>query len=102
MDGGRVEPDLGPVETADEPFPQELFFDGKLCASDEGCASSGEALGPYRKWACVAGTCQQQDRANGTACDDGNACSLGDECATGECVGKPVECEEDEDPCTGP
>lgn len=99
-DGGWVEPDLVRVDGRDEPFLPELTFDGKLCVGDEGCAAAGQVLGPCRRWACIEGRCEEQDRDDGTACDDGNACTLSDACAKGECIGDPVECEEDEDPCT--
>jgi hypothetical protein len=98
VDGGSV--DALEADSEGDLHPGDLTFDGKLCASDEGCASSLDQLGPCRRWACVGGKCEQQDREDAVPCDDGNACTTDDACLAGECAGNPVECTEDEDPCT--
>jgi len=33
------------------------------------------------------------------ACDDGNKCTTGDSCHAGECIGVPVQCSKNPDPC---
>ena len=41
----------------------------------------------------ATGTCSNPDKANGSACDDGNACTRTDTCQAGACVGaSPVAC----------
>lgn len=42
---------------------------------------------PCTNDACVSGTCTHSNKANGTACDDGNQCSGSSSCSRGNCVG---------------
>ncbi|MER2566608.1 MAG: hypothetical protein ABTQ32_38150, partial [Myxococcaceae bacterium] len=37
---------------------------------------------------------------DGAPCDDFSACTTGDTCANSVCVGRPVTCAEDNNPCT--
>jgi hypothetical protein len=42
--------------------------------------------------ACVSNVCVEQNKANGTTCNDGNPCTTNDVCTGGTCAGTPVAC----------
>lgn len=57
-----------------------------LCAPQDQCHAAG-TCNP------VTGVCSSPNKANGTACNDGNACTQTDICQTGICSGSnPVTC----------
>ena len=60
-----------------------------LCNDDNPC-SVDTCLGPDG--------CQQVDLEAGE-CIDGDACTIGDHCQEGQCIGTPIDCD-DNDPCT--
>jgi cysteine-rich repeat protein len=62
---------------------QELCDDGNSCTED----------------ACKGDLGCQQTPLTGTECFDGNSCTVADHCDAGECVGSPVDCDDD-NPCT--
>jgi hypothetical protein len=86
--------------------------DGNACTQTDTC-ESGACVGGnpvicmaldqcHEIGVCNTGTgvCTNPDKANGTACNDGNACTQTDTCQAGACVGgNPVVCN-DNNPCT--
>jgi len=58
-------------------------------------------LSPCRVAVCLSatGVCQEQQRPNGTPCDDGNVCTEAGACADGVCVTRATACDDD-NPCT--
>ena len=56
------------------------------CAAQDGCHDAG-TCDP------ATGVCASPNKADGTACDDGNACTQSDSCQAGSCAGAdPVAC----------
>src|SRR5262249_9545463 len=51
-----------------------------VCAAPDQCHDAG-VCDP------ASGTCSNPDKANGSACNDGNACTQSDSCEAGACVG---------------
>ena len=78
--------------------------DNNLCTPTDSClagvcAGSNPLTCPpagqcFDVAACVAATgmCPVTQKANGTACGDGNACTMADSCQAGACSGAPVVC----------
>ena len=60
------------------------------CRSDGDCKDKFADLDQCEAYFCdstvAGGTCDRNDRDDGTECDDDNPCTHGDQCTTGECV----------------
>ncbi len=76
-DGDVDEPDLVQGDFVN------LCEDGNDCTADKCSGQEG---------------CVNETLGSG-ACNDGNPCTVADHCVTGQCVGDPVQCD-DENPCT--
>ncbi len=89
----------------------ELCDDKDPCTLNDSCLAGG-CLGGVPKCtqkpsecedpACEPGTgeCIGTPVAGTPDCDDGNACTVDDVCGEGACKGQPLQCEQDEEPCT--
>lgn len=85
--------------------------DQDLCTVTDGCDGSGVCSGvpidcshldtDCKIGVCQAGSCTQQNRANGLSCNlDNNLCTVNDECVSGVCTaGTHTTCD-DQNPCT--
>jgi hypothetical protein len=86
--------------------------DGNMCTSGEVCLAGVCATTPAltcgaesackNAGACDPGTgvCTQTNKADGTACDDGNMCTLTTTCAAGACGAGTARSCDDSNPCT--
>ena len=71
---------------------------GGTCLSDLDCAASGNQC---NNGVCVAGRCQTNPKAAGTACDDGLYCTFSEVCnGMGQCSGGTVRSCDDGNACT--
>ena len=98
--------------TCDDPAKPDgaACDDGDLCTQTDAC-STGVCTGGnpvvctasdqcHDAGVCdpMTGTCDDPEKADGTACDDGDLCTQTDACSTGVCTGtNPVVCEAADD-----
>ena len=72
--------------TEDSCFPGTgCFHDPSSCEDNDECTFD----------ACVGGVCQNLIQPAGTSCDDNSVCTFGDLCFNKECVGKFIDCDDD-------
>jgi len=71
------------------------------CKTDQDCAELLDVQGVCHVPRCeeLSGKCLQEDAPDGTGCDPMDVCVQAAACKSGECVGKPVVCN-DGNPCT--
>jgi len=92
----------GCLHTADNGAPCD---DGDACTASDVCSADQcqgkakackPAASPCQTSACdpASGQCATKDKAEGSACDDGNVCTIGDVCKGGACAAGP-----NKDPC---
>ena len=91
-DDGDVRPDDGDIETDDGDEPPQ-------CQQPDDCEGVVEP-GPCEEIACKDGECVLEPKEDQTPCDDGTFCTRDGICVEGECIGQPIECMDDGDPCT--
>ncbi len=106
--------DGDPFQNANWGTPGLPNSDIATCEGDEGCVAAFPDLevGACQRRACVVppGRCSVVPREEGDPCEDGLFCTVDEACRTGECVGVPKdcadenlctldECDEDEDQC---
>lgn len=106
-------PDPGPVDTGKEVADPGPADPGQVdtggpdvpvidCKAHKDCQGQIPGLGPCQESVCDPGswTCVVRDRTQGAKCDDMEPCTYDDWCnEMGQCVGRPVECNDD-NPCT--
>lgn len=118
---GVVCPDLGPCSTGVcdptygdciyTPLPGVACDDGNACTSNDGCGEEGTCVGnenlacddddPCTTNSCDVETgCLFLEADEGSICSDGDPCTTGDGCLNGLCLGTPIFCEDDDNPCT--
>ena len=101
------EPDTGCVHPALEGSPCD---DGNACTSGDACTSGGACTGEetvcddsnsctFDSCSPEAGGCTYMHLEAGP-CNDNDGCTENDACVGGECVGSPLDCN-DQNPCTG-
>ena len=69
------------------------------CSSSEECVAVLGDIGSCRIPVCAEGVCVVQLAMDGGPCDDGTVCTESDSCLAGVCVGKLIDCS-DQNPCT--
>jgi hypothetical protein len=109
----------GPTGCTHTPAAGQTCDDGNPCTNGDQCNAGGQCQGGANTCQCqtdadcgpsgasctvnkcdqAAGKCQQVQKPQGTACDDGNACTFNDVCQGGACAGGSVNCA-DNNPCT--
>ena len=73
------------------------------CFVDETCYEEGAGEEDEPCLECVSSISTDELTPDNTnACDDGDACTFGDSCVEGACLGKPVSCPADGNPCVTP
>ncbi len=88
-----------------KPYDDGNACNGKLICLAGFCANDGKSVkcDVGADNACQSNTCDTSTGSCnikylglGTACSDGNACTSGDQCSDGKCVGKAVDCQDNE------
>jgi hypothetical protein len=99
-DGTATYPSDGAADIdADE---SDGALDGDTEKTDGGCTTAVNCQGALplcHQWACASGLCVAKPAPAMTPCDDGSSCTTADACDSGNCFGKPTECD-DGLPCT--
>jgi fibro-slime domain-containing protein len=81
--------------------------DGNFCTFDDRCVG-GNCIGTIitcddfndcTRDECVLGQCNHFPISGDTYCDDGDLCTIHDSCVSGECIGTPLDCNNN-NPCT--
>ena len=62
------------------------------CTNDEDCEAA--AVGPCHGLRCASGYCEMYPLEDGTPCDTGSVCELSGACVSGQCIGKPLDCDD--------
>lgn len=99
------QPDVDPTEMTprigaecDDPTPCST---GGVCNSSGACVPATPICDDGNECTidrCVGGTCTHSPKTS--TCNDNDACTYGDYCDNGVCVGYPVSCVADNNPCT--
>ena len=100
--------DVSPVDATDVPsdvIPRDVIDEGDVdlappgtipCAGDYDCPTRLQGLGPCERVGCNqrSGVCEALPRLDGSACDDGDACTTGGVCRAGQCMARPIVCDD--------
>lgn len=94
-------------------FCQKQLFPWSCVVNPNTIVTCSNVAGPCRTVACEpqTGACTTTDRADDTACDDGDPCTISESCTAGSCQGGVQDCicksnadcesKDDEDQCNG-